>query len=114
MGTGKKIDVKKPGIRRVEMVKHSDSPRRKLEIPLIPKTEHVGTFPPSLLGTSAGPWSPTMPSPQPRSLPASASASSGIQLCFYLAFLSFVFLLILVFVKEFYTVFVRAGDVPVS
>ncbi|XP_050716898.1 uncharacterized protein LOC126998812 isoform X6 [Eriocheir sinensis] len=41
MGTGKKIDVKKPGIRRVEMVKHSESPRMKLEIPLIPKTEHV-------------------------------------------------------------------------
>ncbi|XP_050716906.1 uncharacterized protein LOC126998812 isoform X7 [Eriocheir sinensis] len=76
MGTGKKIDVKKPGIRRVEMVKHSESPRMKLEIPLIPKTEHVGTFPPSLLGASAGPWSPTMPSPLPRSLPATTSAYS--------------------------------------
>lgn len=82
MGTEKKIDVKKPEMRHVEMVKHSESPRMKLEIPLIPKMEHIGTFPPSLLGTSAGPWSPTMPSPPPRSLPAPTPASSGIKLFF--------------------------------
>lgn len=86
MGTGKKVDAKKPEMRHIETVKHSEPPRMKLEIPLIPKTEHVGTFPPSLLGTSAGPWSPTMPSPPPRSLPASTPTPSGILLHFVLIF----------------------------
>uniref|UniRef100_A0A0P4VWL4 MBD domain-containing protein n=1 Tax=Scylla olivacea TaxID=85551 RepID=A0A0P4VWL4_SCYOL len=75
--TGKKPDVKKSEIRQTDVSKHSESPRMKLEIPIIPKTEHIGTLPPSLLGASAAPWSPTMPSSLPRSLPASASTPSG-------------------------------------
>ncbi|KAK8377107.1 hypothetical protein O3P69_013632 [Scylla paramamosain] len=75
--TGKKPDMKKSEIRQTDVSKHSESPRMKLEIPIIPKTEHIGTLPPSLLGASAAPWSPTMPSSLPRSLPASASTPSG-------------------------------------
>ncbi|XP_063869761.1 PHD finger protein 20-like isoform X14 [Scylla paramamosain] len=39
--TGKKPDMKKSEIRQTDVSKHSESPRMKLEIPIIPKTEHI-------------------------------------------------------------------------
>ncbi|XP_071538942.1 uncharacterized protein [Panulirus ornatus] len=71
----KKTEVKKPEIKRTE-VKLSDSPRMKIEIPIIPKSENIGTLSSSLLSSTASPWSPTMSSALPRSFSASAAAQS--------------------------------------
>ncbi|XP_069942887.1 serine-rich adhesin for platelets-like isoform X3 [Cherax quadricarinatus] len=71
----KKNEVKKPEAKRPD-TKLSESPRLKIEIPILSKTENIGMLSSSVLSTSASPWSPTMPSALPRSLPASATVHS--------------------------------------
>ncbi|XP_042226418.1 uncharacterized protein LOC121869233 isoform X2 [Homarus americanus] len=71
----KRSEVKKPEVKRLD-VKLSDPPRMKIEIPIIPKTENIGMLASPLISPSASPWSPTLTSALPRSLPASAIVHS--------------------------------------
>nr|XP_045620877.1 uncharacterized protein LOC123772060 isoform X3 [Procambarus clarkii] len=75
--SAKKSEAKKPETKRLD-VKLSDSPRIKIEIPILPKTENIGTLSSSMQSCSASPWSPTMPLALPRSLPASATTCSAV------------------------------------